>query len=145
MSKEKDHELAKRVVDYMYDNDKFSQWLGRERIKIEQGHCILKMNVRDEMVNGFGIAHGGVAFSFADSALAFASNAYGRLSVALDCSINFSVAVKVGDTLTATANELSLTNKTGTYLIEITNQHNEKVGFFKGTVYRTSKEYFKEK
>jgi len=144
MSKEKDHALAKRVVDFMYDNDKFSQWLGIERVKIEQGHCILKMKVREEMVNGFGIAHGGVAFSFADSALAFASNAYGRLSVALDCSINFSVAVKVGDTLTATANELSLTNKTGTYLIEITNQNNEKVGFFKGTVYRTSKEYFKD-
>jgi acyl-CoA thioesterase len=141
MLKEKDNALAKRVVDHMYDNDQFSQWLGIERVKIEQGHCILKMNVRQEMVNGFGIAHGGIAFSFADSALAFASNAYGRLSVALDCSISFSVAVKVGDVLTATANELSLTNKTGTYLIEITNQRNEKVAFFKGTVYRTSKEY----
>ena len=141
MQKEKDNELAKRVVDYMFDNDKFSQWLGIERVKVEQGHCILKMIVREEMVNGFGIAHGGVAFSFADSALAFASNAYGRLSVALDCAINFSVAVKVGDTLTATASEFSLTNKTGTYLIEVTNQKNEKVAFFKGTVYRTSKEY----
>ena len=140
----KNQELAKSVVDYMFDNDQFSQWLGIERIVIEQGHCILKMKVRDEMVNGFGIAHGGVAFSFADSALAFASNAYGRLSVALDCSINFSVAVKVGDELTATARELSLTNKTGTYLIEITNQKNEKVAFFKGTVYRTGKEYFKD-
>ena len=141
MIKEKDNVLAKKVVDHMYDNDRFSQWLGIERVKIEQGHCILKMKVREEMVNGFGIAHGGVAFSFADSALAFASNAYGRLSVALDCSINFSVAVKIGDVLTATANELSLTNKTATYLIEITNQRNEKVAFFKGTVYRTSKEY----
>ena len=141
MLKEKDNALAKKVVDHMYDNDQFSQWLGIERVKIEQGHCILKMKVREEMVNGFGIAHGGVAFSFADSALAFASNAYGRLSVALDCSINFSVAVKVGDVLTATANELSLTNKTATYLIEVTNQRNEKVAFFKGTVYRTSKEY----
>jgi acyl-CoA thioesterase len=141
MLKEKDNALAKKVVDHMYDNDQFSQWLGIERVKIEQGHCILKMNVRKEMVNGFGIAHGGIAFSFADSALAFASNAYGRLSVALDCNINFSVAVKIGDVLTATANELSLTNKTGTYLIEIINQRNEKVAFFKGTVYRTSKEY----
>jgi acyl-CoA thioesterase len=141
MQKQKDSDLAKRVVDYMFDNDKFSQWLGIERVKVEQGHCILKMLVREEMVNGFGIAHGGVAFSFADSALAFASNAYGRLSVALDCAINFSVAVKVGDTLTATATEFSLTNKTGTYLIEITNQKSEKVAFFKGTVYRTSKEY----
>jgi acyl-CoA thioesterase len=141
MLKEKDNALAKKVVDHMYDNDLFSQWLGIERVKVEQGHCILKMKVREEMVNGFGIAHGGIAFSFADSALAFASNAYGRLSVALDCSINFSVAVKIGDELTATANELSLTNKTGTYLIEIANQRNEKVAFFKGTVYRTSKEY----
>lgn len=141
MTKETDNKLAQRVVDHMYDNDRFSQWLGIERVKVEQGHCILKMKVREEMVNGFGIAHGGVAFSFADSALAFASNAYGRLSVALDCSINFSVAVRVGDELTATANELSLTNRTGTYLIEITNQKNEKVAFFKGTVYRTSKEY----
>jgi acyl-CoA thioesterase len=141
MLKEKDNALAKKVVDHMYENDLFSRWLGIERVKVEQGHCILKMKVREEMVNGFGIAHGGVAFSFADSALAFASNAYGRLSVALDCSINFSVAVKIGDELTATANELSLTNKTGTYLIEITNQRNEKVAFFKGTVYRTSKEY----
>jgi acyl-CoA thioesterase len=141
MLKDKDNALAKRVVDHMYDNDKFSQWLGIERVKIEQGQCILKMKVREEMVNGFGIAHGGVAFSFADSALAFASNAYGRLSVALDCSINFSIAVKIGDELTATANELSLTNKTATYLIEITNQRNEKVAFFKGTVYRTSKVY----
>lgn len=141
MQKEKDNGLAKRVVDHMYDHDLFSQWLGIERVKIEQGHCILKMKVREEMVNGFGIAHGGVAFSFADSALAFASNAYGRLSVALDCAINFSVAVKVGDELTATANEFSLTNKTATYLIEVTNQRNERVAFFKGTVYRTSKEY----
>src|SRR6188768_4056870 len=101
MNTTKDHALAEKVVDEMYREDRFSQWLGIERILIEQGHCILKMKVREEMVNGFGIAHGGIAFSFADSALAFASNAHGRLSVALDCSINFAVAVKVGDELTA--------------------------------------------
>jgi len=95
---------AVTIVDKMYDDDKFSQWLGIERVLIEQGHCILKMKVREEMVNGFGIAHGGIAFSFADSALAFASNAYGRLSVALECSISFPVAVKVGDVLTCEAN-----------------------------------------
>ena len=135
---------ASKIVDKMLAEDKFSEWLGIQKVVTEKGHCILKMKVREEMINGFGIAHGGIAFSFADSALAFASNAYGRLSVALDCSVNFSVAVKVDDELTATANELSLTNKTATYLIEITNQKNEKVAFFKGTVYRTSKEYFKD-
>ncbi len=137
----KDNVLAEKIVDKMYNDDAFSRWLGIERILIEQGHCILKMKVRDEMVNGFGIAHGGIAFSFADSALAFASNAYGKLSVALECSISFPVAVKVGDVLTCEAKELSLTNRTGTYLIELVNQKNEKVAFFKGTVYRTSKEW----
>jgi acyl-CoA thioesterase len=134
--------LAERVVNKMFEEDRFSNWLGIERVLIEQGHCILRMKIRNEMLNGFGIAHGGIAFSFADSALAFASNSYGRLSVALDCSISFPVAVNEGDVLTCEAKELALTNKTGTYLIEVKNQKNENVAFFKGTVYRTSKEWF---
>lgn len=137
--------LAQRVVNKMYDNDWFSQWLGIERVLIEKGHCILRMKTRKEMLNGFGIAHGGICFSFADSALAFASNAYGRLSVALDCSISFPVAVKEGDVLTCEAKELSLTNKTATYLIEVKNQKNQNVAFFKGTVYRTSKQWFPDR
>ena len=139
------NELAKKVVDQMFSKDLFSQWLGIECLVVEQGRSVLKMTVRNEMVNGFGIVHGGIAFSLADSALAFASNAYGRLSVALECSISYPVAVNVGDTLTASAEEISLTNKTGVYLITVTNQKNQKVAFFKGTVFRTSKEYFPEK
>lgn len=138
------NELAKKIVDKMYDNDWFSQWLGIERVLIEQGHCILRMKIRKEMLNGFGSTHGGITFSFADSALAFSSNAHGRLSVALDCSISFPVAVKEGDVLTCEAKQLSLTAKTGTYLIDVKNQKNESVAFFKGTVYRTSKEWFPE-
>jgi len=129
----------------MFEEDEFSRWLGIERVLIEQGHCILRMIVRKEMLNGFGIAHGGIAFSFADSALAFASNSYGRHCVALECSISFPVAVKQNDVLTCEAKELSLTNKTGIYLIEIKNQENQIVAFFKGTVYRTLKEWFPEK
>ena len=137
-------ELANKIVDKMLDEDRFSRWLGIEKILVEQGHCILRMKVREEMVNGFGIAHGGIAFSFADSALAFASNAYGRLSVALECNISYPKAVNVGDELTCEAKEFSLTKSTGTYLIEIKNQKNQKVAFFKGTVYRTHKEWFPE-
>lgn len=132
---------AGNIVNKMMAEDKFSQWLGIETILAEKGRSVLKMKVRAEMVNGFGIAHGGICFSFADSALAFASNAYGRLSVALECSISFAVAVNVSDELVCEARELSLTNKTATYHIEISNQKNEKVAFFKGTVYRTSKEW----
>lgn len=132
---------AAAIVSKMMTEDRFSQWLGIEVVASGKGHCTLKMKIRGEMVNGFGIAHGGIAFSFADSALAFASNAYGRLSVALECSISFAVAVNVNDELICEARELSLTNKTGTYHIEISNQKNEKVAFFKGTVYRTSREW----
>ncbi|MEO6903794.1 MAG: hotdog fold thioesterase [Bacteroidia bacterium] len=135
------NKTAITIVNKMLAEDKFSKWLGITPLLIEQGHCILKMKIREEMINGFGIVHGGVTFSFADSALAFASNAYGRLSVALECSISFAVAVKLNDELICKAKELSLTNKTGTYLMEITNQKNEKVAFFKGTVYRTSKNW----
>jgi acyl-CoA thioesterase len=135
------NDSANAIVNKMLAEDKFSKWLGITPLLIEQGHCILKMKIREEMINGFGIVHGGVTFSFADSALAFASNAYGKLSVALECSISFAVAVKLNDELTCDAKELSLTNKTGTYLMEITNQKNEKVAFFKGTVYRTSKNW----
>ena len=139
-----EQELAVKVVNHMMANDKFSQWLGIECLVIEAGKSVLQMTVREEMVNGFGIVHGGIAFSFADSALAFASNAYGRLSVALECSISFPAPVNVGDTITATAEQISLTNKIGVYTIAITNQKQVKVAFFKGTVYRTGKEYFPE-
>ena len=138
-------ELAKNVLNKMLEGDKFTAWLGIQAVLVEPGHCILKMKVREEMMNGFGIAHGGIAFSFADSALAFASNSHGRLSLALECSISFPAAIKLNDEITAEAKELSLTNKTGTYLIEIKNQKNENVAFFKGTVYRTSKEWFTKK
>jgi len=140
MSKE-ENSKAEKIVAKMMESDRFSQWLGIQVIVAEQGHCILKMKIREEMTNGFGIAHGGIAFSLAESALAFASNAHGRLSVALDCSISFPVAVQVNDELTCEAKELSLTNKTATYLIEVKNQKGEKVAFFKGMVYRTSKEW----
>lgn len=139
-----DKKLAKKVVDLMFDKDLFSQWLGVERIKDGQGSCVLKMTVRKEMLNGFGIVHGGVTFSFADSALAFASNTYGNVAVALDCTISFPNPAKEGDELTARAEELSLSNKIGVYLITITNQKNEKTGIFKGTVYRTKKKFFPE-
>ena len=123
----------------MLETDFFSQWLGVEVLETGFGTCRLSMKVRKDMLNGFGILHGGVTFSLADSALAFASNSYGKLSVALDASMSYPAASKQGDVLTATAEELSLTNKTGLYLITIRNQDNKNIGIFKGTVYRTGK------
>lgn len=129
------------IVEHMYVNDPFSQWLGIEVIEARKGYSKLKMEVRKEMCNGFGIIHGGITFSFADSALAFASNAHGRLSVALECSISYPNPVKIGDVLTAEATEVSLSNKIGIYNIPVINQNGILVGVFKGSVYRTSKEW----
>ena len=131
-----------KIVDAMYKNDAFSQWLGIEVVEVKDGYCQLKMTVQKKMLNGFQIAHGGIAYSLADSVLAFASNSHGRKSLSVETSISHTVSVKKGDVLTANSKELSLSDKTGVYLITITNQNNEDVAYFKGTVYRTSKEWF---
>ena len=70
--------LPKRVVNTMMNKDYFSQWLGIDVVLAAPGQSILKMKIRKEMLNGFGIAHGGISFSLADSALAFASNSHGQ-------------------------------------------------------------------
>ena len=136
---EQNNALAKEVVNHMMTNDLFSQWLGIELIEISEGYSKIKMVVRNEMINGFGIVHGGIAFSFADSAFAFACNNRNVLSVALDTSINFTKPVHVGDTLFAEAKELHNGKSTGLYHITITNQHQHIVALFKGTCFRTNK------
>ena len=133
--------LAEKVVDKMYNNDWFSQWLGIERVEVKEGRCVLKMKIKKEMLNGFAIAHGGITYSLADSALAFASNSQGRMSVSVETSISHIEQLKEGDIITAVAEEVSLSNKIGIYNIIITNQENKKVALFKGTVYRTSKDW----
>jgi acyl-CoA thioesterase len=138
-------ELASRVVTRMYDADWFSQWLGIERDETHAGACVLRMTIRKEMLNGFGIAHGGITYSLADSALAFASNGHGRMAVSVETSISHTEQLKEGDVILAKANELSLSNKIGVYQIVVEKQDGTAVAFFKGTVYRTGKEWFEEK
>ncbi|MBC6491779.1 phenylacetic acid degradation protein PaaD [Flavihumibacter stibioxidans] len=128
-----------KVVDHMMQEDAFSRWLGVTVLEVKEGYSRIRMTIRDEMVNGFGIAHGGIAFSLADSAFAFACNNRNNLSVALDVTITFTKAVKIGDTLTAEAKEVHNGRSTGVYLITITNQAGEQVGLFKGTCFRTGK------
>ena len=127
------------VVTHMMQHDLFSQWLGIEVLAISAGYSKIKMIVRNEMINGFGIVHGGIAFSMADSAFAFACNNRNVLSVALDTSINFTKPVHVADVLTAEAKELHNGKSTGLYHITITNQHDHMVALFKGTCFRTNK------
>ncbi|MFL5788924.1 MAG: hydroxyphenylacetyl-CoA thioesterase PaaI [Flavisolibacter sp.] len=127
------------VVDYMLRHDQFSQWLGIEVLEIKEGYSKIKMQVREEMLNGLGVIHGGITFSFADSAFAFACNNRNNLSLALDVTISFTKAVKPGDILIAEAKEMHNGKSTGVYLISVTNQNNEQVALFKGTCFRTGK------
>ena len=87
---------ALKIVNAMYDQDAFSQWLGIEIIEVSEGNCQLKMTVKKEMLNGFKIAHGGIAYSLADSALAFAANTHGNKSLSLETSISHLEIVKKG-------------------------------------------------
>lgn len=131
-----------QVVDKMMANDAFSQWLGITVLEIKDGYSKIQMTVRPEMMNGFGTAHGGIAFSFADSAFAFACNSDGFVTVALDVSISFPKATKTGDVLIAEAKAVNRTNKTGLYLVEVTNAQGQLVALFKGTCYKTPKTHF---
>jgi acyl-CoA thioesterase len=137
--------LAREVVDHMMDHDYFSQWMGIEVLEIREGYSRIKMTIRNEMVNGFGIVHGGIPFSMADSAFAFACNNRNNLSVALDVTISFTKAMHIGDTLTAEAKEIHNGRSTGVYLITISNQKDEQVAFFKGTCFRTGKTLIEKK
>jgi acyl-CoA thioesterase len=137
-TEEKD-QLATRVVERMMRDDLFSQWLGIEVLEVKEAYCRLRMTLRPEMINGFGVVHGGVAFSLADSAFAFACNNRNNLSTAVDTSINFTRATQPGDVLTAEAREFHNGRSTGVYLITVTNQRNEQVALFKGTCFRTGK------
>ena len=130
---------ARLVIDHMLANDGFTRWLGAELIVAGVGHCTLRMTVRDEMVNGFGVAHGGIAYSLADSAMAFACNGAGRVTVALDTSMSYPAAVLVGDELVAVAQEESSTSRLAFYRVDVTKQDEAIVGLFRGTVYRTQR------
>ncbi len=131
-------ETAARVAEYMLEHDRASRHLGIKIERVDEGVAVLSMTVREDMLNGLDILHGGFTFSLADSAFAFACNSRNRKTVALNCTINFVAAAKVGDTLTATAREVSLSGRTGVYDVSVKNQNDELVAEFRGTSYGTS-------
>ena len=134
-------ELATQVVARMMEHDAFSQWLGIKLVAVAPGTCELRMTVREEMDNGFRITHGGIAYCVADSALAFASNSHGTHAVSIETSISHVKPVRSGDVITAKAEELSRSSRIAVYHITVTNQEGTTVALFKGTVFRTGKEW----
>ena len=129
------------IAQHMYDNDPFSIWLGIIIEECTLGYCRLTMDVREEMTNGFGIAHGGITFSFADSAFAFASNTYGPKSVSIETTIAHTSPVRAGDKLLAECREVNKSPRIGLYTVVVTNQDDQLVAHFRGTVYRKKEEW----
>lgn len=132
---------AAEVVDLMYQGDSFSQWLGIERLAQKPGYCKLQMTLRAEMTNGFKIAHGGISYALADSALAFASNGHGRQALSIETAISHLKPVKTGELLIAEATELSSSRSLARYEVWVRNQQGEALAHFKGTVFRTEQEW----
>jgi acyl-CoA thioesterase len=142
MSVTDEQALAERIIAAMVEKDAFSSWLGIEVMNVRLRGSTVRMVVREDMVNGFGVCHGGVTFSLADSALAFASNTHGRVTMSIENSITYPKAVAVGDVLTATADEESGSNRLGFYRAKVTKANGEIVALFTGTVYKTHQAFF---
>ena len=121
MMKEEANKSPREVLEIMLARDQFTKWLGLQVDKIDLGYCKLHYTVKEEMLNGFSFVHGGILFSAADSAFAFACNSHGRITVALDVTITFTRPARAGEVLTVEAQELYLGNKTGVYDIRTVN------------------------
>lgn len=129
------------VIDRMLAKDAYSQWLGISVEDLSLAYAKLKMVVRPEMLNGFKIAHGGISFGLADSALAFASNSRGKLAYSISTDINHLQKVFAEDVLFAEAKEEFYNGKIGKYKVDVTNQKNELVAIFNGMVYVSGKSW----
>ncbi len=129
-------EIAEAVRHGMWAQDRASQSLGMAVLAIAPGSATLAMTVREDMLNGFEICHGGLITTLADSTFAFACNSYNELTVASGFSIDIVAPARLGDRLTAVAREVSLAGRTGVYDITVKNQADQLVAVFRGKSYR---------
>ncbi|HPH99604.1 MAG TPA: hotdog fold thioesterase [Chitinophagaceae bacterium] len=130
------------IISKMYNNDPFSQWMGIERLAEAEGYCKLRMVIRPEMCNGFGLCHGGITFSFADSCLAFASNSRGKQAVSIETSISHTTPLLTGESIIAESKEMNITQHTCLYYITLTKESTgDTVALFKGICYRKNKDW----
>ena len=137
-------ELTDKIAEHIKKNDKFATWLGVELLENAPGYAKIKMKIRPDMINSFGTCHGGVTLAFAQTALAFCSNNYGNIAVALDTGMAFTTPLYEGDEVIAETKEESKRSKIAVYTIRVTKTTGETVGIFRGSVYDTGKKYFPE-
>ena len=132
--------LADATAEAMYSRDRAAQALGIKIVRVQPGASLLTMTVRSDMVNGHHICHGGMIFSLADTAFAYACNSYNKNTVASACHIDFLAPAKEGETLEAEVVEQSASGRTGVYDITVRNNHGKTIALFRGKSYRINGE-----
>jgi len=128
-------QTADRVREGMFRNDRASKLLGMQIVDVGPGSATLVMTIRDDMLNGHDICHGGLITTLADSAFAFACNSYNELTVASGFSVDLLAPGRLNDVLTARCTEVSKAGRTGVYDTVITNQRGERIAMFRGRSY----------
>ena len=129
-------QIAKAVGDAMFAKDRASRGLGMQISAIGPGTARLTMPVREDMLNGMDICHGGFITTFADSAFAFACNSYNELTVASGLNVDFTAPARLGDVLTGHATEVHQSGRTGVYDVDVRNQRGERIATMRGRSYR---------
>ena len=132
--------LANATADAMFARDRAAQALGITIVRVQPGASLLTMTVRGDMVNGHHICHGGMIFSLADTAFAYACNSYNKNTVASACHIDFLAPAKEGETLEAEAVEQSAAGRTGVYDITVRTSSGRTIALFRGKSYRINGE-----
>jgi len=130
-----DRKTGEQNIRNMLNKDAFSRWLGIEIVSCEIGNVKLQMKIKEEMTNGYGIAHGGILFALADTAMAFAAGTHGNTAPALTNNISFLKTAKTGDLLTAESEEIHHGRKSGVYNITIRNENSDIIAVMWGTVF----------
>jgi len=128
-------QTADLVREGMFKNDRASRLLGMQIVDVKPGSATLAMTIRDDMLNGHDICHGGLITTLADSAFAYACNSYNELTVASGFGVDFIAPGRFGDVLTARCTEVSKAGRTGVYDTEVTNQRGERIAMFRGRSY----------
>ncbi|TBX21541.1 hydroxyphenylacetyl-CoA thioesterase PaaI [Nioella sediminis] len=135
---------AQKSAEAMWADDNASPWFGMEIVEVSEGRATLALTVESHHANGHGICHGGVTFSLADSAFAFACNSRNQSTVAQTNTITYVAPGRVGDRLTATAREISLTGRSGIYDVTVTNQNGTVIAEFRGNSRAIKGQLFEE-
>lgn len=123
---------ATRAAEAMWSQDGASQWLGMTLVSVDEGSAVMSLTVQKHHCNGHGMCHGGITFSLADSCFAFACNSRNQSTVAQNNMITYTAPAQVGDVLTATAHEVSLTGRSGIYDVRVANQHGKTIAEMRG-------------